>query len=196
MPRKLPFELQKRKLLELGRRLCEAQDLDPVIAWESLDVLDPELTFAENKRRYLEELQARGVKVSEEEKKVSRWEEELMEQEAEKYRAEELEMELEEAKEKLRKAGMEGMSKEEAERLFRIYAGEPAYYRHRDLWERLWNEALRFADGREVQEKLIEIFAETLSRKEEMEREEEVRDVVRLIESKQDFFRRWFELIR
>jgi len=34
-----------------------------------------------------------------------------------------------------------------------------------------------------------------LYRKEEVEKDEEVRSVVKLIESKQDFFRRWFELI-
>jgi len=195
MPRRLPIELQRRKLLDLGQRLCEEQGLDPVIAIEALDVLDPELTYQENKRRYLEELEMRGVRVEETEKKVSKWEEELMEQEAEKYRAEELEMELEEAKEKLKIAGMEGMTKEEADRLFKVLAGERAWAQYRDVWEKLWEEGLKYADGREVQERIIGAIAELLYRKEEVEKDEEVRSVVKLIESKQDFFRRWFELI-
>jgi len=150
----MPFELQKRVLRSWGERLCRAQDIDPIVAIEALDVLDPKLDYWENKRLYAEELRNRGVKVEEEEVRAKTWEEIVAEREMEE-------------RERIRAEVMEemarGMTYDEAFEYFRIVAGSEIAEKYRSKFDEWWEDAIRFADGAEVQKSLIGRLAEMLS---------------------------------
>lgn len=181
---KLPFELQKRHLLRLGERLCVSQDLDPVIAVQALDVIDPTLTYAENKRIYLEELARHGVKVSPEEEKVGKWEEQMLEAEAGGKEEEigRLESVIEELKERIRelekRPERESMTKDEAERYLLTLIPLETFGKYRKRWEEWWEDIISRAEGREAQKKLIERVAEYFATVEEARVMKEIPETV------------------
>jgi ribosomal protein S17E len=131
--------------------LCREQDLDPVIAIEALDVLDPKLDYWENKQRYAEELRSRGVQVEEQEVKGKLWEEMVAEREAEE-------------KERLREEILEemGMTYEEAWEYFKLVAGEELASKYKGKFTEWWEGGLRLV-SRDAQKQLINRLADMVS---------------------------------
>ena len=80
--RRMPFNFQKAILRRLGEKLAREAGVDPALAVEALDVLDPTLDYYENRELYLEELRRRGIAPPEEkvsEEKIEQWEDQQIE---------------------------------------------------------------------------------------------------------------------